>query len=460
MVWRFLSYLSFLLAGGVAGWFASPWFAALQLLADASIPAQAGALTGVLAGALLAGAVWLVRDLALGHELLDRVKNSQLDLSAGSGGIWGELSDRIRRQLRLRDQQIAASDNRLQDFLAALQASPNGIIMLDPASRIEWFNQTAAAQFGLDVTRDLLQHIGNLVRDPVFAAYLEGRDYQAAVVMQGHSGSNAQGVKLEVQLHPYSDGHHLLLARDITAIELADVMRRDFVANVSHEIRTPLTVLTGFVETLQSLPLEESQRNRYLELMAQQAERMQTLVSDLLTLSKLEGSPPVSATDWFNVSWLMQAVEVEARALADILRPPGGVALQIRFDCAPNCQIAGSQAELLSAMTNLACNAVRYTPPGGVVAVVWQRLSEGQGEFAVQDNGPGIAAEHLPRLTERFYRVDHSRSRDTGGTGLGLAIVKHVVQRHGAQLGIESAPGRGSRFSMVFPAGRVARLPH
>jgi two-component system phosphate regulon sensor histidine kinase PhoR len=247
----------------------------------------------------------------------------------------------------------------------------------------------------------------------------------------------------------------LLLSRDITAVELAESMRRDFVANVSHEIRTPLTVLSGFIETLQTLPLKDPERVRYLSLMAQQSQRMQTLVNDLLTLSRLEGSPAPSATDWATTSAIFAQCEQEARALSALIAPFGQ---QLAFDAAPACEIAGVQAELYSAMSNLVVNAIRYTPDGGSVKVAWGLLPDGSGRFTVVDTGPGIAPEHLPRLTERFYRIDRSRSRETGGTGLGLAIVKHVVQRHGAELRIESKLGEGSCFSITFPPGRVRRL--
>ena len=238
-------------------------------------------------------------------------------------------------------------------------------------------------------------------------------------------------------------------------MELAEAMRRDFVANVSHEIRTPLTVLSGFIETLQTLPLKEPERNRYLALMAQQSVRMQTLVNDLLTLSRLEGSPFPGANDWMTTSALLAQCEQEARALSQVLVPHGH---RIEFDNGPLCELAGVQTELYSAMSNLVTNAIRYTPDTGLVRVSWTLLEDGRGTFKVTDRGPGIAPEHLPRLTERFYRVDRSRSRETGGTGLGLAIVKHVAQRHGAELHIESQLGQGSCFSIIFPAVRVRRL--
>ena len=244
----------------------------------------------------------------------------------------------------------------------------------------------------------------------------------------------------------------MLLTRDITSLEQAEAMRRDFVANVSHEIRTPLTVLAGFVETLQDLPLDAEERARYLALMAQQSTRMETLVNDLLTLSRLEGSPAPTSSQWTRAKALLVHCEDEARGLSARLTPLGH---KLSFSLEADSELSGAPVELQSAMSNLVSNAVRYTPGGGEVVVTWRLLPDGRAEYAVKDSGPGIAAEHLPRLTERFYRVDRSRSRETGGTGLGLVIVKHIAQRHGAELRIESTVGQGSRFALLFPAARV-----
>lgn len=246
----------------------------------------------------------------------------------------------------------------------------------------------------------------------------------------------------------------LLLSRDITALEQAEAMRRDFVANVSHEIRTPLTVLAGFVETLQTLALTEQERQQYLGLMSHQAQRMQTLVNDLLTLSRLEGSPLPSVNEWVSVDLLMDHCEQEAGDLSRILWSQPH---ELSFERSRACELAGSAVELHSAVSNLVSNAIRYTPVGKRIDVAFRLAPDGAAVFIVKDQGPGIAQEHLPRLTERFYRVDRSRSRDTGGTGLGLAIVKHVTQRHGAELSIESVPGKGSSFSITFPPHRVRR---
>ena len=450
MLWRFLSFCLSLLAGGILG-----WFALLQIEPQSGL---AGGLGGALGGVLLSSLAWLAVDMVRGARLLRWLRAGDALSPTLPAGLWGEVADRARRQMRMRDQKTQASDARLQDFLAALQASPNGVVLLDDQARIEWFNQMAGSHFGFEAHRDLLQHFGNLVRDPGFAVYYAGNDYQRDVVMPGRESTPTRPVKLAVHLHPYGEGRLLLLSRDITALEQADAMRRDFVANVSHEIRTPLTVLAGFVEILQTLPVNAQERKRYLDLMAQQSQRMQTLVSDLLTLSKLEGSPAVGAADWVSVHLLLAQVAQEARALSDVLGQSASQPAELRLSVTEDAhisEIAGAHAELLSAMTNLVGNAIRYSPLGSAIHVRWQRMADGSGEFSVQDTGPGFAPEHIPRLTERFYRIDSSRSRDTGGTGLGLAIVKHVAQRHGAELRIASTPGVGSRFSIVFPPGRV-----
>lgn len=437
MIWRAFRFFLFQLAGGVLGYWAWP---------------SASPVQDVVAGIACASLLWVLLDLQRGEKLLNWLRDADTAPSPAIGGLWGEVADRTRRLLRKRELELQASEGRLQEFLAAMQASPNGVVLLDAQNRIEWCNQIAAGHFGFDPNRDILQHVGNLVRDPLFAAYQAGSDYSHDVVMPGSASTSSRPVRLSVHLHPYGEGNKLLMSRDVTAVEQADAMRRDFVANVSHEIRTPLTVLGGFVETLQTLPLDAADRQRYLGLMAQQAQRMQTLVSDLLTLSRLEGSPPPRMDEWIDIRPLMEECEQEGRSLSMMMAHMGH---DLEMTIAHDCEIAGSRTELLSAMGNLVNNAVRYTPTDGKVRIRWAILADGQGEFSVTDSGPGIAAEHVPRLTERFYRVDRSRSRETGGTGLGLAIVKHVTQRHGAQLRIDSRPGQGSTFAIVFPANRV-----
>ncbi len=443
MINRWVIFAACLFGGGGFGW-------------------AAAAKNGVGPGLVLGAFAWLLLDSFDVGGWLRWVRAEQnsdkpaalVGAAPALGGIWGEVADRARRLLKNRDQQNQDSQTRLDEFLAAMQASPNGVVLLDAQGRIEWCNQMATQHFGFDAQRDMLQHIAHLVREPAFRAYMASGDFLQDVVIPGNTSTPARPVKLSVHVHSYGKGRKLLLSRDITAVELAEAMRRDFVANVSHEIRTPLTVLAGFIETLQTLPLQEPERVRYLGLMAQQSQRMQTLVSDLLTLSRLEGSPFPGANEWVSSRALLAQCEQDARALSAVIAPQGH---QLEFEAGPACDIAGVHTELYSAMSNLVTNALRYTPEGGQVRVGWMLHEDGRGEFQVNDKGPGIAPEHLPRLTERFYRIDRSRSRETGGTGLGLAIVKHVVQGHGAELHIESQLGHGACFSIVFPAARVRR---
>lgn len=405
-------------------------------------------------GAWLSVLLWLLLDAWRAQRLLDVLRKDVSALPSRGPGVWGELAERIRKLLREREKETQQAEERLQEFLAAIQASPNGVVLLDQQGRIEWCNQTAADQFGIDAERDLLQHLANLVRDPAFVAYLASWNYSRDVVIDAPSKlpHRSHPARLSVQVHPYAGNRRMLLTRDITSLEQADAMRRDFVANVSHEIRTPLTVLAGFVETLQNLPLDAEERSRYLALMGQQSHRMETLVNDLLTLSRLEGSAAPPASRWTRMRALMAQCEDEGRGLSSRLSPQGH---QLSFSMEADTEIAGAPTELQSAMSNLVTNAIRYTPGGGQVSVTWRLLPDGRGEYAVRDTGPGIAAEHIPRLTERFYRIDRSRSRETGGTGLGLAIVKHIAQRHGVELRIESTVGKGSRFALVFPVTRL-----
>ena len=447
MFWRFFSFIAFQLLGGLAGWY-------VMLSTHLPMTERAGILTGVVLG----GVAWFLIDTSRGARLLRWLRVGNAAEVALRTGLWGEVSERARRLIRARENEAQESQHRLQEFLSAMQASPNGVLLLDANGQIEWLNQTAAAHFGLDPQRDLLQHLGNLVRDPGFANYFATRDFRHALIMPGRESTPARPVKLSVQLHSYGQGRLLLLSGDITAVEQAEAMRRDFVANVSHEIRTPLTVLAGFVETLQTLPLDDGERGRYLSLMAQQAERMQSLVNDLLVLSRLEGSPLPSDTEGIAVPALMRQLERDGHALSAVMNRSAEPRHQLVFESLLSGDIVGAPSELLSALGNLVSNAIRYTPPAGKIVVRSRLLADDRAEFSVSDSGPGIAQEHLPRLTERFYRVDRSRSRDTGGTGLGLAIVKHVAQRHGGELLIASTPGKGSVFKITFPASRV-RLP-
>lgn len=442
MVFRLSSYLLVLMIAAGTGWLLHRW-------------------PGALGGAAAGGILWVLLDLRRGVRFVEWVRAGGSGRPPAMGGLWGEACDRAGRSIRLKEQQALEHQARLTEFLAAIQASPNGVVLLGADDAIEWCNETAAAHFGLDPTRDHRQLIGYIVRDPAFTQYNASQQYQHEVLIPGRQDMPGRPVKLAVRIHAYAAGRKLLLSRDVTAVAQAEAMRRDFVANVSHEIRTPLTVLAGFIETMQSVPPDAAEQARYLDLMATQAHRMTTLVNDLLTLSRLEGSPPPGTAEWTPVDDLASQVAQEGRGLSAALHGNSdGLAVHtLHFAPPPAVAIAGSANEIRSALSNLISNAVRYTPAGGSVAVSWTLKPDGRLEFAVADSGPGIAPEHLPRLSERFYRVDRSRSRETGGTGLGLAITKHVMQRHGGELQMASEQGKGSRFTLVFPATRVRVEP-
>ena len=401
---------------------------------------------GAVLGALLGLGLSLLIDTRRANRLLEWLRGSHQQTAPRDAGFWGEMAYRIERALRNKDVLLVHEQQRLDQFLAAIEASPNGVMLLDEGDHIEWCNSVAALHFDLDPARDRKQRVTNLVRSPTFVSYMQAAIFDEPIVFPAPTGQ----ASLSVLVRPYGHGMKLILTQDITERERAEAMRRDFVANVSHEIRTPLTVLAGFVETMTQLPLSEVERKRVLSLMDQQTGRMQALVADLLTLAQLEGSPRPGADRWVPMDSVMKRAVDDARALSagrHEVRSVGG----------EEAELAGSEPELVSAVTNLLNNAVRYTPERGQVTLTWNWREDGAGELIVSDTGIGIAREHLPRLTERFYRVDGSRSRDTGGTGLGLSIVKHVMQRHGGEIDVQSEPGKGSSFHLIFPAVRIRR---
>jgi two-component system phosphate regulon sensor histidine kinase PhoR len=349
--------------------------------------------------------------------------------------------------LHRHEREAARRQHNLVDaltrFRRAAEALPDGVVILEAENRIEWCNDTAAAHLGLDPRADLGQPIANLVREPSFVQYLLSADQAARAPIHVALGSDKV---FALQIIPYGEAQKLLLSRDVTQAERVETMRRDFVANVSHELRTPLTVLVGFLETVRELKLDPQRVRDYLGMMQDQAARMHRIIEDLLTLSQLESSPP-PAGERVRVIPLLERVREDAIALS-------GGRHAISLQAQPTVDLLGADGELASAFGNLVTNAVRYTPRGGEVRMIWSEAPEG-ASFSVEDTGVGITPEHVPRLTERFYRVDRSRSRETGGTGLGLAIVKHALARHQAVLEIESKPGLGSRFTVRFPAHRV-----
>ena len=365
-----------------------------------------------------------------------------------ASGAWGAAFEALHKRGRLASAEREQATEELARFRRAAEALPDGVIILDGYRAIEWMNLQAEACLGLKASVDTGSRITHLLREPEFLAYLDSPDHRG-VPLELHTQRNP-GRSLQIQAAPFAAGRTLLLVRDITQLQKLATMRRDFVANVSHELKTPLTVTLGFVETamdaLDDTPPQEIAQ--YLQTAAEQARRMQQLIDDLLTLSSLETDSPPPLEDPIDVADLLNDIGKEVAALSsgrhDIVLENQGPRI-----------LLGSVRELRSAFANLAGNAVRYSPDGGRIVLRWSGEGSGGGRFSVHDSGIGIALQHLPRLTERFYRVDRGRSREAGGTGLGLAIVKHVLERHQAVLQVESEPGQGSVFSVVFPAHRV-----
>jgi two-component system phosphate regulon sensor histidine kinase PhoR len=360
------------------------------------------------------------------------------------GGWWGELVGHHIKLLRRKDHYKQRLARILQDLRDTTAAMPDGVVLLNPQAEIQWFNRSAGLLLGLDDKRDLGLRIDHLVRQPEFVGYLQRRQFSNPVLLR-HSASLES--YLSLQLAPYGAGQLLLLVRDVTQQRQLEAMRRDFIANASHELRTPLTVISGYLETLvQDEGIDESLAGPLGE-MRRQALRMNAIVADLLELSRLESSEQDVAGEPIDVAALLAQLKQDVLA-----RPSHPATVKIISDS--RALLLGDEAMIHSVLGNLMDNAAKYTPPEAAMSARWWVDAQG-GHVEVADTGIGIATEHLPRLTERFYRVDAGRSRATGGSGLGLAIVKHGLQRHGATLEISSEEGRGSRFICHFPPSRV-----
>ena len=415
-------------------------------------------IAGVIGRSLLGDLVgWLIALSILGYSLLSSyINQARLDVFAkgagisslsGFGAAWSEIFFRLQRIISGLRKDIEQVERQHKRFIEAFQASPNGIVMLDDQDQIEWCNAIAEQFLEIQFKRDALQRIHYIVRKPEFVQYMMSRQFEEPVVLE--KMGSAASLILRLQVFPFSENRRLILIQDITDLSKAEAMRRDFVANVSHEMRTPLTVMMGFLETVQTLELPPEQKAQYLEMMMDQGRRMKNLVEDLLTLANLEANTQPAPMNSISMSYLMSLIKNDAYALSQGKH-------SLNFDLKTPCNLLGEEREVLSAFSNLVSNAIRYTPNVGSVSATWSVNAAGEGEFTVTDTGPGISSQHIPRLTERFYRVDRSRSRETGGTGLGLAIVKHVANRHQANLVIESTPGRGSKFILRFPPVRTS----
>ena len=360
-------------------------------------------------------------------------------------GIWEDVFARIyheqRRHLRTRVQL----SNALDRFRHAAGALPDGVVLLNDDNKIEWCNKPAELHLGISLKQDLHQPIRYLLRSQNFHQYLQHHTDMDPIKLSTMSAG--QDITLETRIVAFGSNQKLLLTRDISQIEKLDAMRRDFIANVSHELRTPLTVVGGFLETLNEMNAVKPSSRQYFDMMIEQTERMRLLIEDLLTLSQLEISNTAGDEDQVDMDNLLQIVLSEANSLSQGKHT-------IQMQCQQGLNLRASRKELHSALSNLVSNAIRYTPQHGEIVIAWQQLN-GEAVFSVKDSGIGIEPQHISRLTERFYRVDRSRSRETGGTGLGLSIVKHILSRHQARLEIESELGKGSTFKAVFPQSRI-----
>lgn len=392
-----------------------------------------GALTG--GGALLSA--WLILHLYQTNRLYNWLQNPKLSNIPHARGIWGDIFATLLSQAKSRKKRKQKLSSALFRLNRIAEAMPNGVLLIDDDGRIEWFNQPAAQHFGLDTAQDRNGILRNLVRTPEFHTFLQqpATAEPQEIPLKLSDGGRTRSIL--VTRTAFGRDQTLLVTQDITAAEQLNTTRADFVANVSHELRTPLTVINGFLETLADMPdLPRPQQQEFVGLMQQESRRMLNLIADLLTLSRLENRQDEESFQPVNLSALTEQTAAEGRSLS-----------QGSHNISSDIWVNGIQLDLHNAIGNLIFNAVRYTPAGGSIRISLHPEAGKYVRFSVTDSGPGIPSEHIPRLTERFYRVDSGRSRQNGGTGLGLAITKHALAKHRSTLEIESRPGRGSTFS-------------
>ncbi len=406
----------------------------------------AGFFWGVIPGLVLgmAGLVGLIC-IQLSYLLrlsdwLDHPSSSRLPDGWGS---WTEIFTRLYKMRRGDEKNQAELAEWLARFRQAMSLLPDGVVIMDDVMFLEWCNPVAERHLGLSLAQDKGMRVTNLVRTPEFIDYIILGRYDIPLILSFRER------KLIVHIIPFENRRQILVTHDVTEAQRIDMMRRDFIANASHELRTPLTVINGFLEIASMQPdLDVSIRSSHLKLMSEQGERMQRLVEDMLTLSRLESMEYAMRHERVNMRQMLGQILQEGEALS-----AGRHQMSLEYD---GPDIMGSSDEIRSALINLVSNAIRYTPENGAIKLIWKNLPQGP-KFVVEDNGIGISTEHISRLTERFYRVDKSRSRETKGTGLGLAIVKHVLLRHKASLVIDSTLDVGSRFGVQFPANIAIR---
>jgi two-component system phosphate regulon sensor histidine kinase PhoR len=421
------------------------WMAILRLLGTATLGIVLGWLFDhVWAGVATLLALHLLWQLATLFRLDWWVRHRSYAAPPDLGGAWGTIVAqvmRLHRRKRFHKQRFIQLVRQIQRSTAAL---PDGVVILNAQREIVWFNRTASTLLGLRGHDDFGLRIDNLLRQPEFGRYLRDAQYEVPLVIRANV---APETHLSLQVVPYGEGQQLLLVRDVSRQVRLEAMRKDFVANASHELRSPLTVVSGYLETLGQDPALDPELRAPVAEMRRQAERMTSIIRDLLALSRLEETDAVVAEVPIDVSALMAMLRKDVLARAEHPRD-----INIRIDS--SARLLGSESEIHSAFSNLVDNAAKYTPAQGSIEMRWWTDDDG-AHFSVTDTGIGIQAEHIPRLTERFYRADPGRSRATGGSGLGLAIVKHVLQRHAALLEIQSTVGAGSTFACHFPPQRV-----
>jgi len=412
---------------------------ALMLAGAAVLAYFFGPVAGLAAAMLAACGIILLQLNYLWH-LSEWLEKRDARLPDG-WGAWTDVFARLYKLRREDERNRTELGEWLTRFRQAMSLLPDGVVIMDDVLFLEWCNPAAERHLGLSNQRDKGMRVTNLIRSPHFIDYLILGRYEQPLTL------SLRDRKLIVHIIPFENRRQILVTHDVTEAERLEQMRRDFIANASHELRTPLTVINGFLEIAQADPgLDQATRLSHLKLMAEQGKRMQNLVEDMLSLTRLESVDYPLRPEPVRMRPLLEQVQQEAQALS-----AGRHTIALEVD---GPDISGSMEELRSAFSNLASNAVRYTPDGGAIHISWRQGKNGP-QFAVRDNGIGIQPEHISRLTERFYRVDKSRSRETRGTGLGLAIVKHVLLRHGAQLDIDSRPGAGSTFTVTFPSRAV-----
>ena len=389
--------------------------------------------------------LYLFNHLFWVSKLVNWYKKPALSTIPQGSGAWEDVFAAIYHEQRRHNRSKSQLSSALDRFRHAASALPDGVVLLNDDNKIGWCNKPAELQLGLSLKHDLDQPIVYLLRNTDFLKYLEHHVDVDPIKLKSWVNPEAT---LEIQLVAFGSNQKLLISRDISQVEKLENMRRDFIANVSHELRTPLTVVGGFLETLSDMEgaVPESTRN-YFTMMQDQTNRMRLLIEDLLTLSQLESGTTAPDEAELDVNALLSMIMNEAKSLSN------GRHL-ITLDADPSLALIASSQELHSAFGNLVSNAIRYTPEGGSISLKWE-VRNHEAVFSVTDTGLGIEQKHIDRLTERFYRVDRSRSRETGGTGLGLSIVKHILSRHQGRLEIQSEFGKGSTFSAVFPKSRI-----